>query len=76
MDEKRIPRRILERNTIGKRPIGNPRKRWINVVEIESRVILKVGSWKRESLERQVWKRHLKEAKARLRAALPKKKKK
>jgi hypothetical protein len=54
MDEKRIPRRILKSNTIGKRPIGNPKKRWVNVVEIESRVILKVGNWNRESPERQV----------------------
>jgi hypothetical protein len=41
-----------------------PRKRWINAVEIDSREILKVRNWKRESQDRQVWRRHLKEAKA------------
>jgi hypothetical protein len=35
-------------------------------VKIDSREILKVRNWKRESLDRQVWRRYLKEAKARL----------
>jgi hypothetical protein len=35
MDEKRIPQRILESNIIGKRPVGKPRKRWVNAVEID-----------------------------------------
>jgi hypothetical protein len=34
-----------------------------------SREILEVRNWKRKSLDRQVWRRHLKEASARLRAA-------
>jgi hypothetical protein len=68
MDGKRIPERILESNFIGKRPVDKPRKRWINAVEIDSKEILKVRNWKRESQVRQVWRRHLKEAKARPRA--------
>jgi hypothetical protein len=40
-------------------------------VEIDSREILKVRKWKRESLDRQVWRRHLKEAKVRQRAVAP-----
>jgi hypothetical protein len=71
MEGKRIPKRILESNFIGKRPVGKPRNRWINAVEIDSREILKVRNWKRESLDRQVWRRYLKEAKARLRAVAP-----
>jgi hypothetical protein len=71
MEGKRIPKRILESNFIGKRLVGKPRKRWINEVETDSREILKVRNWKRESQDRQVWRRHLKEAKARLRAVAP-----
>jgi hypothetical protein len=37
MDGKRIPKRILESNLIGKRPVGIPRKRWINAVETDSK---------------------------------------
>jgi hypothetical protein len=33
MDEKRILKRILESNIIGKRPVGKPRKRWVNGME-------------------------------------------
>jgi hypothetical protein len=36
VDEKRIPKRILESNSIGKIPAGKPRKRWVSAVEIES----------------------------------------
>jgi aldehyde:ferredoxin oxidoreductase len=71
MEGKGIPKRILENNFIGKRPVGKTRKRWINAVETDSREILKVRNWKRESLDRQVWRRYLKEAKARLRAVAP-----
>jgi hypothetical protein len=71
MEGKRIPKRILESIFIGKRPVGKPRKRWINAVEIDSREILKVRNGKREYLDRQVWRRYLKEAKARLRAVAP-----
>jgi hypothetical protein len=42
MEGKRIEKRILESNFIGKRPVGKPRKRWLNAVEIDSREILKV----------------------------------
>jgi hypothetical protein len=71
MDGKRTPKRILESNFIGKRPVDKPRKRWINAVEIDSKAVLKVRNWKRESQDRQVWRRHLKKAKARLRAVAP-----
>jgi hypothetical protein len=66
-----VSKRILESFFLGKRPVGKPRKRWINAVEIDSKEIFKVRNWKRESLDRQVWRRYLKEAKARLRAVAP-----
>jgi hypothetical protein len=37
MEGKRVPKKILESNFIGKRPVGKPRKRWIDAVEIDSR---------------------------------------
>jgi hypothetical protein len=67
MDEKRISNKILKSNDIGKRP----RKRYNNTVEIDSRYILKVKNWERDYLYRKVWRRHLKEAKARLRPGAP-----
>jgi hypothetical protein len=76
MDGKRIPKRILESNIIGKRLLGKPRKRWVNAVKTDSREILKVRNWEIESLNTQVWRRHLKEPKDRLRAVATYKKKK
>jgi hypothetical protein len=64
MDGKCISKSILESSFIGKRPVDKPRKRWINAVKIDSKEILKVINWKRESQDGQVWRRHLKEAKA------------
>jgi hypothetical protein len=68
MEGKRIPKRILERIFVGKRPVDKPRKRWINAMETDSREIFKVRNSKRESLDRHVWRHYFKEAKARLRA--------
>jgi hypothetical protein len=64
-------KKILKSNTIGNTPVGKPKNRWVKAVEIDNREILKVRKWKREYLDRQVWRRHLKEAKARLRAVAP-----
>jgi hypothetical protein len=64
---------ITESNTAGHSSVGSPRKIWINAVEIDSREIWKVGNWKSKSLDREIWSRHLKEAKARFRAVVPKK---
>jgi hypothetical protein len=56
-------KKILE-NIIAKRPVGKPRNRWVNSVKIDSRGILKMRNWKRESLDSEVWRRYLKGAKA------------
>jgi hypothetical protein len=42
--------------------VGKARKIGVNVVEIESREILEERDWKKESLDRQVWRRRLKKA--------------
>jgi hypothetical protein len=54
VDGKRIPKRILVSDIIGKRPVGNLRKRWVNAVEMDSREILKVRAWTRESVDRKI----------------------
>jgi hypothetical protein len=71
MNGKRILKRILESSIIGKRPIGKPRKRWENAVETDSGEVIEVRIWKRKYIGRQVCRRHLKEASARLLAAAP-----
>jgi hypothetical protein len=70
MDEKCILKRILESNITGKRPVGKPKKRWVKALEIDSTEILKVRNW-RKPLDWQIWRHHLKEAKAQLRDVVP-----
>jgi hypothetical protein len=60
----------VESNITAKTPVGKPMKMWVNEFEIVERL------WERESPARQVWKRHLKDANARLPAVKLKKKKK
>jgi hypothetical protein len=50
--------RTYTENDSGKRPVGKTRGRsWVNAVDTETKEILKAGNWKRESLDRQVWRR-------------------
>jgi len=56
MDDKRTPKRILERKRIGKRIIGRPRKRWILDIE-EDMQIMGIRLWRKQSEERAEWKR-------------------
>jgi hypothetical protein len=64
MGGRRILKRVLESNITGKRPVGKPRKRWVNATEIGNREVLKVRNLERESIDRQIWRRHLEKAKA------------
>jgi hypothetical protein len=62
MEEKRIPKRILEWKPIGMRITGRPRKRWI--VDIEDDVqIMGTRRWRNQFKERAEWKRIIEKAK-------------
>jgi hypothetical protein len=56
MDDKRIPRRILQWKPIGTRTRGRQRKRWIAGIE-EDMQIMGVGRWRKQYEERAEWKR-------------------
>jgi hypothetical protein len=66
----------LESNSIGKSSVENPRKRWVNAVEMGNRNILKARNWRRKPLDKQVWRRRLRKFRARFRAVAPKNKEK
>jgi hypothetical protein len=56
MDDKRTPKRILERKPIGTRTGGRPRKRWIAGIE-EDLQIMGVRRWRKQCEERAEWKK-------------------
>jgi len=56
MDEKRIPKRILEWKPTGRRIRGRTRKRWVEDTE-EDIQALGIRGWRKMSKERTEWRR-------------------
>jgi len=62
MDEKRIPKRILEWKPTGRRIRGRTRKRWVEDTE-EDIQALGIRGWRKMSKERTEWRRITEKAK-------------
>jgi hypothetical protein len=56
MDEKRLPKRVLEWKPIGRRIRGRPRERWIEGIEEYIQTMGIIG-WRKLCKERAEWKR-------------------
>jgi len=56
MDDKSMPKRILEWKLMGTRIRGRPRKRWIVDIE-EDMQIMGIRWWRKQFEERAEWKR-------------------
>jgi hypothetical protein len=62
MDEKRIPKGVLEWKPTGRRIRGRPRKRWVQDIE-EDIQALGIRGWRKLSKERTEWRRITEKAK-------------
>ena len=62
MDEKRIPKIILEWKPTGRRIRGRPRKRWVEDIE-EDIQALGIRGWRKLSKQRTEWRRITEKAK-------------
>ena len=56
MDGGRMPRRILEWKSVGRRIIGRPRKRWFEDAEGDIQT-MGIRGWRKLSKERTEWKK-------------------
>jgi hypothetical protein len=63
MDEERMSRKLLHEKMEGRRRHGRPRKRWLQDLEEDLRV-MQVGSWWEKVQSKEEWRRILREAKA------------
>jgi len=62
MDEKRIPKRVLEWKPTGRRIRERPRKRWVEDIE-EDIQALGISGWRKLSKEGKEWRRITEKAK-------------
>jgi hypothetical protein len=65
MPEERIPRKVMMGRLQGIRPIGRPRKRWMDGVQTDGKELLKVKNRNRRVLDRNEWRHIIGKAKAR-----------
>ncbi|PSN52349.1 hypothetical protein C0J52_18091 [Blattella germanica] len=65
MEEQSIPLKSLKGKMYGKRPVGKPRKRWLDDVRDDGRNILDSRNLERDTANREEWRQRVREAKAR-----------
>ena len=65
MEEKRIPKKVLNGNFHTTRPVGRPRTRWVDVIQRDALQLPGTRGWRRRATNRDEWRRLVREAKAR-----------
>jgi hypothetical protein len=65
MEEERIPKKGSKRKLPYHKPVGRPRTRWAEVVQMEALQLLGKRGWRRRAANRDEWRRLIREAKAR-----------
>jgi len=64
MEDKRIPKKVLNGKFHNARPVGKPRARWEDVVWRDTPQILGIRGWRRRAEDREEWRRLPREARA------------
>jgi hypothetical protein len=65
MESESIPRMVMACQMFVKRPVGKPKKRWMDAVKEDSYQILNWKNWKVKARDRYEWRSRIKKAKAR-----------
>jgi hypothetical protein len=64
MESQSIPRMVMAGQMFGKRPVGKPKKRWMDAVKEGSYQILNWRNWEVKAQDRDEWRSRIKKAKA------------
>jgi hypothetical protein len=57
-----LKKKLMKGRRLGGRPVGRPRRRWIDAMCQDAREQLGVKRWRRETEDRKSWKRLIEEA--------------
>jgi hypothetical protein len=60
-----LPRMVMAGQIFGKRPVGNPKKKWMDAVKEDSYQILNWRNWEVKAQDRDEWRSRIKKANAR-----------
>ena len=66
MQDQRIPKKIMNATFDGKRSQGRPKNRWEDAVRKDAHLLLGIRNWKLGAVDREAWKRVLREAEAQI----------
>jgi len=64
MEFESVSKKALEEHTEGRRPVGRPRGRWLDVVGTDDKKMFKWKNWRMSAEDRDAWRRRINEAKA------------
>jgi hypothetical protein len=64
-EEERIPKKVLNGNFHTTIPVGRPRNRWADVIQMYALQLLGIKGWRRRAANRDKWRHLMREAKAR-----------
>lgn len=59
MDDTRIPKRVYEKRTKGRKPVEKPHKRWLDSVHENSALLFGFRNWKMELVDLDVWRKDI-----------------
>lgn len=65
MPDERVAKKALNGRPGGRRLVGKPRLRWEDAVSRDAQELLNTRSWRRASLDRDLWRRKIEEARTR-----------
>jgi hypothetical protein len=63
MKDVREPKKALKGHIGGRRPVGRPRRRWIDAVDKDAKRMLKCKNWRKMTEDRDACRRRNEEAK-------------